>query len=84
MPNSTKRKGLHSRFHGSGIKGISGKGLYEKVLEQPFAEARKLGILCVLDTDTPLKVTKYEKCGMKNTGKKALKSGACLYTMEYR
>ncbi len=66
------------------LKEFQGKGFMKKVLEQPFAEARKLGILCVLDTDTPLKVTKYEKCGMKNTGKKALKSGACLYTMEYR
>ena len=76
------------------LREFQGKGFMKKVLEQPFAEARELGIglvsysmthiPCVLDTDTPLKVTKYEKCGMKNTGKKALKSGASLYTMEYR
>ena len=66
------------------LKEFQGKGFMKKVLEQPFKEARTQGIPCVLDTDTKLKVTKYTKCGMKNTGKKRLKSGQYLYTMEYR
>ena len=66
------------------LKEFQGKGFMKKVLEQPFKEARAQGIPCVLDTDTKLKVTKYTKCGMKNTGKKRLKSGQYLYSMEYR
>lgn len=61
-----------------------GKGYLRKVLELPFSEAEAGGILCVLDTDTKLKVNKYTSCNMKKTAEKKLKSGCLLYTMEYR
>lgn len=60
------------------------KGYMHKVLEQPFAEAASRGVFCVLDTDTPLKVRKYIRCGMELCGKKKLKHGILLYTMVYR
>ena len=41
------------------------QGFMHRVLEQPFAEAEKKNIPCVLDTDTPLKVKKYIRCGME-------------------
>ncbi len=66
------------------LREYQGKGYMKKVLAHPFQEAAEAGIPCVLDTDTQLKVTKYTKCGMKNTGKKKIKSGQYLYTMEYR
>lgn len=66
------------------LREFQGKGFMHKVLELPFTEAREKNIPCVLDTDTPLKVKKYVKCGMKMCGKKKLKSGVTLYTMAYR
>lgn len=66
------------------LKGYQGKGYMHKILEHPFHEARSQGIPCVLDTDTLLKVEKYKRCGMKKVGRKKLKSGQYLYTMEYR
>lgn len=66
------------------LKEYQGKGYIHKILEHPFQEARSQGIPYVLDTDTVLKVEKYKRCGMKMVGKKELKSGQCLYTMEYR
>ncbi|MDE6625237.1 MAG: hypothetical protein K2K56_02570 [Lachnospiraceae bacterium] len=42
-----------------------------------------LGSACVLDTDTPLKVKKYIRCGMKMVGEKKIKAGVSLYTMAY-
>lgn len=57
------------------------KGFMHKVLEQPFAEAASKGIPCVLDTDTPLKVKKYIRCGMELCGEKKLKNGLSLYTL---
>lgn len=65
------------------LREYQGKGFMHKVLEQPFAEARMKKIPCVLDTDTPLKVRKYMKCGMELVGKKELKHGGWLYTMAY-
>lgn len=61
-----------------------GKGYLRTILELPFAEARAAGIPCVLDTDTERKVKKYASCKMKKTAEKKLRSGCCLYTMEYR
>ena len=66
------------------LREFQGKGYMKKILAHPFKEAEELGIPCVLDTDTKLKVAKYTKCGMKNTGSKKLKSGQYLYAMEYR
>lgn len=66
------------------LREYQGRGYMKKVLEHPFAEADRDGVFCVLDTDTKLKREKYIKCGMRNTGKKRLRSGQYLYTMEYR
>ena len=65
------------------LREFQGKGFMHRVLEQPFAEAEKKNIPCVLDTDTPLKVKKYIRCGMKLVGEKKLKARFSLYTMAY-
>lgn len=65
------------------LREFQGKGFMHKVLEQPFAEAEKKNIPCVLDTDTPLKVKKYTRCGMELAGEKKLRPGISLYTMAY-
>ena len=65
------------------LREFQGKGFMHKVLEQPFVEARKKNIPCILDTDTPLKVEKYIRCGMKLAGEKKLRHGISLYTMAY-
>lgn len=65
------------------LREFQGKGFMRRVLEQPFAEAEKKKIPCVLDTDTLLKVKKYSRCGMKLCGEKKCKHGVSLYTMAY-
>ncbi|MDE7224573.1 MAG: N-acetyltransferase [Acetatifactor sp.] len=65
------------------LREFQGKGFMRRVLEQPFAEAEEKNIPCVLDTDTPLKVKKYIRCGMELAGEKKLKAGFSLYTMAY-
>ncbi len=65
------------------LREFQGKGFMHRVLEQPFTEAEKKDIPCVLVTDTPLKVKKYIRCGMKLVGEKKLRNGNSLYTMAY-
>lgn len=65
------------------LREFQGKGFMHRVLEQPFAEAASKGIPCVLDTDTPLKVKKYIRCGMELCSEKKIKYGISLYTMAY-
>ena len=65
------------------LREYQGKGYMHKILEQPFAEADTKNIPCILDTDTPLKVKKYTRCGMELCGEKKLKNGISLYTMAY-
>lgn len=65
------------------LREYQGKGYMHKILEQPFAEADTKDIPCILDTDTPLKVKKYTRCGMELCGEKKLKNGISLYTMAY-
>lgn len=65
------------------LQEFQGKGFMHKVLERPFSEAEKKNIPCVLDTDTPLKVKKYIRCGMEQAGEKKLRHGISLYTMSY-
>lgn len=65
------------------LREFQGKGFMHRVLEQPFAEAASKGIPCVLDTDTPLKVKKYIRCGMELCSEKKIKQGILLYTMAY-
>lgn len=68
------------------LREYQGKGYMKKILEHPFSEAAREGIPCVLDTDTELKVTKYTKCGMKNTAKKAteIRSVSVYYGVQER
>lgn len=65
------------------LREFQGKGFMRWVLEQPFAEAASKNIPCVLDTDTPLKVKKYIRCGMELCGEKKTGHGISLYTMAY-
>lgn len=65
------------------LREFQGKGFMHRVLEQPFAEAASRNIPCVLDTDTPLKVKKYIRCGMELCGEKKMRHGISLYTMAY-
>ncbi|MCM1543359.1 MAG: GNAT family N-acetyltransferase [Blautia sp.] len=65
------------------LREFQGKGFMHKLLEQPFAEAEEKNIPCVLDTDTPLKVEKYIRCGMELAGEKKLRHGISLYAMAY-
>lgn len=65
------------------LREFQGKGFMHRVLEQPFAEAASRNIPCVLDTDTPLKVKKYVRCGMELCGEKKIRHGMSLYTMAY-
>lgn len=65
------------------LREFQGKGFMHRVLEQPFAEAEKKNIPCILDTDTLLKVRKYICCGMKLCSEKKLKHSISLYTMAY-
>lgn len=65
------------------LREYQGKGYMHKILKQPFAEADTKNIPCILDTDTPLKVKKYTRCGMELCGEKKLKNGISLYTMAY-
>lgn len=60
------------------------QGFMPRLLETPFSIASERGIPCVLDTDTELKIKKYEKCGMRITGCIKMMNGFPLYTMEYR
>lgn len=65
------------------LREFQGKGFMHRVLEQPCAEATSKNIPCVLDTDTPLKVKKYIRCGMELCGEKKIRHGISLYTMAY-
>lgn len=66
------------------LREFQGQGFMHKVLELPFSVAEKKNISCVLDTDTPLKVKKYTRCGMKPIGEKKRPSGVTIYAMAYR
>lgn len=60
------------------------QGFMRRLLETPFSIASERSIPCVLDTDTELKIKKYEKCGMRCSACKKMINGFPLYTMEYR
>ncbi len=59
-----------------------GQGRMKPLLSFAFAEAEKLGVQCVLDTDTQLKKDKYIRCGMHLKHEQRLKSGVTVYVLE--
>ena len=61
-----------------------GNGYLHKLLEDPFALARKNNIPCILDTNTNLKALKYQHCGMKVIDHKPYPNNVDMYTLEYR
>ncbi|MCD8040818.1 MAG: N-acetyltransferase [Clostridia bacterium] len=61
---------------------FQGQGFLRVLLEEPFRIAKERKLLCVLDTDTELKVKKYVSCGMKKSAETPLKGGGIMYTME--
>ncbi len=63
-------------------KEYQGHGYLRVLLEEPFLKAKEQNILCVLDTDTELKVKKYISCGMKQVAKTPIKGCGYMYTME--
>lgn len=61
-----------------------GKGYFRKMLEEPFALARKRGTLCVLDTDSQIKADKYTHVGMCVADSRKQQGGITMYALEYR
>lgn len=66
------------------LREFQGQGFMRRLLETPFSIAEEQRIPCVLDTDTELKVKKYEKCQMHVSRRRKMINGFPLYTMEYR
>lgn len=66
------------------LQEFQGQGFMRPLLAVPFSIAEEQNIPCVLDTDTELKVKKYEKCQMKVSRCRKMINGFPLYTMEYR
>ena len=66
------------------LRQYQGQGYMKKILEPAFQEADKRNCPCILDTDSPEKVAKYERCGMKKVAEKQVGHGVTLYTMEYK
>ncbi|MCR4950283.1 MAG: GNAT family N-acetyltransferase [Solobacterium sp.] len=60
-----------------------GKGFMRKLLEEPFREAEKHGIACILDTDSEVKAAKYMHLGMVCEKEMILQSGLHMYTLSY-
>lgn len=60
-----------------------GRGLLRVALNEAFAYADALGVPCVLDTDSQLKVDKYTHCGMRLIHHQKLVSQAEMFTLAY-
>ena len=63
-------------------KEYQGQGHFRKMLEEPFALAKKRKTICVLDTDSDLKAAKYEHVGMRIIDRKKQKSGIEMFALE--
>ena len=63
-------------------KEYQGQGYFRKMLEEPFALAKKRGTICVLDTDSEEKAAKYEHVGMKIIDHKVQKSKIEMFALE--
>ena len=61
-----------------------GKGYLHKLLEEPFRIARENHMPCIIETNTDLKVAKYQKCGLSVSDKREFSSGVVMYSLEYR
>lgn len=66
------------------LQQYQGQGYMKKLLTPAFREAEKRNCSCILDTDSPEKVVKYEHCGMKKVAEKQVGHGVTLYTMAYK
>ena len=66
------------------LQQYQGQGYMKKLLTPAFREAEKRNCSCILDTDSPEKVVKYEHCGMKKVAEKQVSHGVTLYTMAYK
>ena len=66
------------------LQQYQGQGYMKKLLAPAFREAEKRNCSCILDTDSPEKVVKYEHCGMKKVAEKQVGHGVTLYTMAYK
>ena len=61
-----------------------GQGFLHELLEDALQLAQTEGIPCILNTDSQLKMQKYEACGMKLVKETSVGDEVTLYTMEYR
>ncbi|MCD7893035.1 MAG: GNAT family N-acetyltransferase [Erysipelotrichaceae bacterium] len=61
-----------------------GQGFMRELLKEPFQNAIKNNIPCILDTDTMLKVQKYQHLGMTLVEEHQMLNGQMMYTLEYR
>ena len=57
------------------------QGYLRKLLQEPFEEARKAGIPCILDTDSEIKAAKYMHVGMTCERDALLENGIHMYTL---
>ncbi len=60
-----------------------GKGYMRRMLKHPFGLARRLSVPCVLNTDSSLKVAKYERCGMHMVKRYKVDDVGELYVMQH-
>ncbi|MCD8029133.1 MAG: GNAT family N-acetyltransferase, partial [Erysipelotrichaceae bacterium] len=60
-----------------------GQGYMRLLLKEPFQNAKNNHIPCILDTDTLLKVQKYQHLGMKLVEENKMLNGQIVYTLEY-
>lgn len=60
-----------------------GTGVFRMMMDDMFIWSSKLGLSCVLDSDSQLKADKYKKVGMKIRKQAVLDSGETMFTLEY-
>ena len=77
-----KRKDFVEIFLIAVRKEYQGQGYFRKMLEEPFALARKRKTICVLDTDSKLKAEKYCHVGFHVIDHKKQKSKITMYALE--
>lgn len=58
--------------------------VFRNMLSIPLEQAREEGIVCILETDSELKMKKYSTLGLKVVSSAVLSNGVKKYIMEYR